>query len=482
MYTVKDLLTDINPVKRTFYNYSAVFGIKLGDYMIGNPRFFSHNQKIDEVLYDYFIKNKRFVDEFYEDWHSSRTMSEIAEKHKLDVSQVIELFKENRIFTNFRYKGETFKEDTRFFYFSTYQVIELLTGRQVIERPEALNSTEDHQPPLEEDPNSSDDSLIKIIGYDDIKSFIIDELAPITNPQDIEDWGINNPGGILLYGPPGCGKTLWANWIADFLKYDFIEIPRSMFGSTYVDGAMNNLKGLLDDLKSKQKVVVFFDEFDSIASSRTSSTNSSGSENAKVVNTLLQEIPKLISKQIVLVAATNFIDTLDPAVIRPGRFDLKLPIFPPLPVERLNLLYGALTSDSKLNPLNPQSPLLEILKYNDMLNKENWAQFSGQLILFSNSQIIDLANIIKRKIWQKYKMSNFSRSIEVTKELIEPSINEAKAKLTNKDTETLKKFLSDCRSSQLDIFNERINSLENELEPNGQFNKNPIGFTSGKKK
>ena len=473
--TVKDLLTNINPYKRTFFNYSEVFGIKLSDYFLGSPNSFSEYQKIHKELYNYFIENKKFVDEFYKDWHEVKSMNQIAKRTNQDVSKVISLFNNGKIFTNFNYSID-FKETTEFRYFSSFQVIELLTGEQVIPRPKNLKPTHE---PEKQSIILTNVEAIKIVGYNDIKSYIIDELAPIGNPQDSEDWGIDNPGGILLYGPPGCGKTLWANWIAQFLKYEFIEIPRSVFGSIYVDGAMNNLKKVLDDLKAKKKLVVFFDEFDSIATARTDSSNASGTENAKVVNTLLQEIPKLISKQIVLVAATNFVDSLDPAIIRPGRFDLKLPIFPPLPEERISLLFDSLVSNTTLNRLNDNSPLLEILKHNNLFDKEKWMPFLNHLALFSNSQVIDTAKIIKRKIKQQYKAENFSTKFLISKEIIEISLQEARAKLTTNDIQLLRKFLKGCKNLQVDIFNERVNALQFELEPYDKSKRTQIGFNAG---
>ncbi len=229
MYTVKDLLTNINPYKRTFFSYASVFGIKLSDYFIGDPGFFSEYQLIHKELYSYFSRNKAFIDKFYRDWHTGKSMKQLAEQTNQDISQVLALFNERKIFTNRGYDID-FKETTEFRYFSSYQVIELLTGKEVIERPKPLKPKvqETDQPTtVNVDENESNGS-IKIVGYNDIKSYIVDELAPISNPKDIEDWGLNNPGGILLYGPPGCGKTLWANWIAEFLKYEFVEIPPSV--------------------------------------------------------------------------------------------------------------------------------------------------------------------------------------------------------------------------------------------------------------
>lgn len=474
---VKDLLINVNRYKSTFYNYAKVFEIELSDYFIGGPQSFSHDQLIHDELYNYFIENRAFVEQFFSDWHTKKSMKQLAIQINQNIEDVLYLFNNQKIYTK-RMLYSFYTEETEFRYYSSYQIIELITGQQVVGRPKSskpVQETTSSQENIYDDINSKD--LIKIVGYDDIKSYIIDELTPISNPKDSEDWGLNNPGGILLYGPPGCGKTLWANWIAQFLKYEFIEIPRSVFGSMYVDGAMNNLKKILDEIKTKTNVVVFFDEFDSVASARTES-GSSGSENTKVVNTLLQEIPKLISKNIVLIAATNYINSLDPAVIRPGRFDLKLPIFPPLPEEKINLLWESIISDITLNKLNDDSLLLKILKYNNLLDKKMWIAYSSQLSLFSNSQIIDTAKIIKRKIRECHRNANFSTEFLLPYDLIEISLKEARAKITSNDILGLSKFLTECKNLNLDIFSERINALQIELDPEARLTRLPIGFNS----
>ncbi|MDZ7767205.1 MAG: AAA family ATPase [Melioribacteraceae bacterium] len=127
------------------------------------------------------------------------------------------------------------------------------------------------------------------IGYEDVMMTIEEQIDPILNPSEAMEWGLQNPGGIILFGPPGCGKTFWAQWISRHLDYELEEVPRSMFGSSYVDGAMKRLKEKLDEVKKKPKTLLFFDEFDSVARSRQSGSGNANEENSKVVNTLLQE-------------------------------------------------------------------------------------------------------------------------------------------------------------------------------------------------
>lgn len=465
MLTIKDLFDAMqHSTVRTYTNYARVFGINYEDFLSRNHQFFDPRQEIKQELFDYFIKHKDFFHAFYKDWHSGRSMTQFAELTKQDIPKIMALFRNKKLFANYNYET-TVTKYSRYNYVSTYQIIELLTGTQVVERPVSVKPLEFVQIPQDnkKSANTDDSKQMQIVGYEDIKTYITDELAPITNPKDMDDWGLDNPGGILLYGPPGCGKTMWANWIAEFLGFEFMEIPRSLFGSHFVDGAMNNLKELIEQLKSKRNLVVFFDEFDSVAPSRTSSQSSSGAESAKVVNTLLQEIPKLINRRIIIVAATNFIDSLDPAVIRPGRFDLKLPVFPPLPEERFELLYRAVVGDKALRPLALTSPLYAILKTSGLDSREAWQSHAESLKLFSNSQILDTAKIIKRKIKKFHKENEGSSGLPVPQELIESGIQEAKAKVTARDTHTLFQFLHECKELQLDIFNHRIHALENEI-------------------
>jgi len=495
MAIVADLLALTKPsVKRTFENFVKVFGFNIEDYYRGNILGFNHQQEIDNILLEYFKKNKAFLEAFYKDWHSIRTIAGIAEAHNFEYEAVLELFTSKKIFANYNYLPRLLREGT-VIYVSTYQVIELLTGVQVIERPPLINKSLDISLYPEElfitDPFAEPDVMVEvntkplvivepkiiIVGYDDIRSYITEQLDGIANPAEMEVWGLENPGGILLYGPPGCGKTLWANWIAEHLGYEFIEVPRSMFGSTFVDGAMNNLKALLDGLKKKKNAVVFFDEFDSVAPLRSVGISSSGAENSKVVNTLLQEIPKLIERKIVVVAATNFIQSLDPAVIRPGRFDLKLPIFPPLPEERISLLHRAILHSKSSNLLHERSPIDEIMQFNKLTDIKHWSKYTEMLKLFSNSQILDAAKIIKKKLRQLYMINGKSSRFSLADDFVETCIQEAQAQITAQDILTLKKFLLECKSVQMGTFAKRIMALEAELEPKIEEPKrNPIGF------
>lgn len=313
----------------------------------------------------------------------------------------------------------------------------------------------------------SDNQKNKIIGYVDIRQYIERRLEPYKNPEVAKQFGLKKTAGIILYGPPGCGKTYWANWIADYLKLPLEEIFRSHIGSSFVDGAMKELDKKLTEIEKKSPIAIFFDEFDSIGKARNSAS-SSGEENRKVVNTLLQRIPKLIEKNIVVLAATNFINDLDSAVIRPGRFDLHIPIFPPLPEERAEILLSNLLNDSG-------SAISDILLKNYATEKEYWEIYTEKMYLFSNSHVLDFCNEFREQLYIAFK----NDEIILSDELIIGILNTVKTKIRTKDVELYIKFYQESNNLK-ESFKKRMDRLKYEIDKfsgeNDNYERRPIGF------
>ena len=163
-------------------------------------------------------------------------------------------------------------------------------------------------------------------------------VAPLADPTTAERVGVKAPATVLLFGPPGTGKTTFAKAIAGRLGWPFIELLPSKLESGG-DSMSSELRQAMTELLQLERAVVFIDEFDEIASARERNPATKG-----VVNELLKMIPSYRSTPgHLLVCATNFVGDIDAAVLRPGRFDLVIPIGPPDLTARLALWEAALS-------------------------------------------------------------------------------------------------------------------------------------------
>ena len=162
----------------------------------------------------------------------------------------------------------------------------------------------------------------QIGGLEDLKQKLIEAVDwPLSHPKIFERMGITPPRGILLYGPPGCGKTLLARAVANESKANFISIKGPELLSKYVGESEKAIREVFRKAKMAAPCIIFFDEFDSIAPSRGRHTTDSG-VSEKVLSQFLTELDGLeVKKDIIVIAATNRPDILDPALIRPGRID-----------------------------------------------------------------------------------------------------------------------------------------------------------------
>jgi len=152
---------------------------------------------------------------------------------------------------------------------------------------------------------------------------------PLTHPELFEKVGIEPPKGVLLYGPPGTGKTLLAKAVANESDANFISVKGPEIFSKWVGESEKAIREIFRKARQTAPTVIFFDEIDSIAPRRGMDIGSSG-VTEKVVNQLLTELDGLEEpKDVVVIAATNRPDILDPALLRPGRLDRVLLV--PLP-------------------------------------------------------------------------------------------------------------------------------------------------------
>jgi transitional endoplasmic reticulum ATPase len=144
---------------------------------------------------------------------------------------------------------------------------------------------------------------------------------PLKYPESFDKFGVTPPRGVLIYGPPGTGKTLLAKAVANESNSNFIAVKGPELLSKWVGESEKGVREVFRKARQTAPTVIFFDEIDSIASARSGASSDSG-VTQRVVNQLLTEIDGLEELQdVAVIAATNRVDIMDPALLRPGRFD-----------------------------------------------------------------------------------------------------------------------------------------------------------------
>ncbi len=188
----------------------------------------------------------------------------------------------------------------------------------------------------------------EIGGLEDVKEELREAVEwPLRNPEVFSRMGIRPPRGILLFGPPGCGKTLLARAVATESEANFVTIKGPEVFSKWVGESEKAIREVFRKGRMAAPAVIFFDEFDSLVPRRGMGYGDSG-VTSRVISQLLTEMDGVIAlEDVVVIAATNRPDIVDPAVLRPGRFDRL--IYVPDPDEKARLeIFKIYTKDMPL--------------------------------------------------------------------------------------------------------------------------------------
>jgi len=168
-----------------------------------------------------------------------------------------------------------------------------------------------------------------VAGMRPLKAMLVsDVIEPLQHPEKFKKFKLSVPNGILLYGPPGCGKTFIVKKLAEELGYNFIEMNPSSVATPYVHGAVSNIAKVFEMAKLKAPSIVFIDEIEGLVPKREE-LSSSADIKKEEINEFLLQLNNAGNNKILVVGATNRPHMIDSAILRSGRMDKRVYVGPP---------------------------------------------------------------------------------------------------------------------------------------------------------
>lgn len=208
---------------------------------------------------------------------------------------------------------------------SAEEFIKAIDGEVKIERQSTKRKILSQQPN-----NTLDSSALKkkgegfaaVAGMEDLKQQMREEvIEPLHNPEEYHRYGVTIPNGMLLYGPPGCGKTFFAKHFAEEVGFNFMCITPATLKSRYVNATQENIAKMFKDAEDNAPTVIFIDEINELVPNRDDGNVHEMSRSA--VNEMLAQMDRTGEKGIFIIGATNYPNMIDPAILRAGRLDKK---------------------------------------------------------------------------------------------------------------------------------------------------------------
>ncbi len=267
-------------------------------------------------------------------------------------------------------------------------------------------------------------------GLDKIKQELKEAVEwPIKNPESFKRMGIRPSRGILLYGPPGTGKTLLAKAVAKESEANFIQVKGPSLLSMWVGKSEEGMRKVFERARQVSPCIIFFDEIDALAGKRGYDSNK---VTERVLNQMLAEMDGLEDiKEILVIAATNRPDMLDPALLRPGRFDKILLVNAPTEDGREIIL----KIHTKNMPLGKDVKIKDLAKETDGYTGADLEALAREAAMVALRESMN-ANEVRKKHFdeamKKVRPSVTKQSIDVYKKMEEQLMNSAKPVGTEK--------------------------------------------------
>ncbi len=251
-----------------------------------------------------------------------------------------------------------------------------------------------------------------VAGVDEAKEEVAEIIEFLKNPKRFQRLGGRIPRGVLLVGDPGCGKTLLAKAIAGEADVPFFSISGSDFVEMFVGVGASRVRDLFKQAKDNAPCIIFLDEIDAVGRRRGAGYNGGGhDEREQTLNAILVEMDGFdTSDQVIVIAATNRVDVLDPALIRPGRFDRQ--VFVPLPDVKGRL--EILKVHAKKIKLGPDIDLHRLARGTPMFSGADLAAIINEAALMAtmaNKDFVEMSDLEEAR--DKVRWGRQKRSREV---------------------------------------------------------------------
>lgn len=209
---------------------------------------------------------------------------------------------------------------------SADEFIRAIDGEVKIERQSTkrkiLSQQQSKDVPKSSEIKKKGEGFAAVAGMEELKQQMREEvIEPLHNPEEYHRYGVTIPNGMLLYGPPGCGKTFFAKHFAEEVGFNFMCITPATLKSRYVNATQENIAKMFKEAEENAPTVIFIDEMNELVPNRDSGDIHEMSRSA--VNEMLAQMDRTGEKGVFIIGATNYPNMIDPAILRAGRLDKK---------------------------------------------------------------------------------------------------------------------------------------------------------------
>ena len=251
-----------------------------------------------------------------------RILAEREKPLKIPTTNIFELDEQ---FLNCIIKALSYDVDNRFQ--SAQEFIKAIDGEIKVERQDTYRKVKSEE--TSNDRKNSGNSFSRkpegpgfsaIAGMDELKQQMREEvIEPLHNPEEYHKYGVTIPNGMLLYGPPGCGKTFFAKHFAEEVGFNFMHVTPATLKSKWINATQENIAAMFQEAEENAPTIIFIDELDDLLKNRSLADDKGMSG----INEFLAQMDRTGEKGIFIIGATNKPDVLDPAVLRAGRLEKK---------------------------------------------------------------------------------------------------------------------------------------------------------------